>query len=132
MAVFVSRQLCDCSPATDAEVHSWCCKWGLLSEWVMETASVHPRMLRRAATWRTTCAPLRLCYCMLKTWILKMYQWSSHVMWHSLLGSELSFDPVFIKRWGTQRNRLWLHVCVILIQPWHNVTCCADLTTWKL
>lgn len=58
----------------------------------------------------------------LKSWILKMYQWSAHVMWHSLLSSELSFDPVFIKRWGAHRNRqvlLWLHVyvCVCHSRP---------------
>lgn len=61
-----------------------------------------------------------------KTWILKKYQQSAHVMWHSLLGSELSCDPVFIKRWGGAQEQTgdwsvsskpWWRVCVCYSHP---------------
>lgn len=124
-----SLQLCDCSPATDAEKdindavsEVWCQSesWRL-RQFTHACCVVQPRGERHVLHWN---------YATMKTWILKLYQWSAHVMWHSLLGSELSFDPVFIKRWGAHRNRqvlLWLHVSVCvsfsssLVIMWHTV-----------
>lgn len=102
----------------DAVSEVWCQSesWRL-RQFTHACCVVRPRGERHVLHWNDAT---------MKTWILKMYQWSAHVMWHS----ELSFDPAFIKRWGAHRNRqvlLWLHVCVrvsfssSLVIMWHAV-----------